>query len=182
MFHVKQTFKDIALEYAKTLDLFGPSVQRDFDHHYALSLEYGHYLPQGVEVLDVGSGGGLPGIPLALERPDLTLHLCEIRQRKAAFLGTAVAQLGLKNVKVFSGNVRNFLHPVSWVTAQAVAEVDDLVKMLENAITPEEWHLISRRSSSWTLPTKIKGYTIEEERRLLEPDTDLIHLTFRSKT
>ena len=66
--------------------------------------------------------------------------------------------------------------------AQAVAEVDDLVKMLENAITPEEWHLISRRSSSWTLPTKIKGYTIEEERRLLEPDTDLIHLTFRSKT
>ena len=177
MFHVKQQFKQLALEYAKSLDLFGPSVQRDFDHHYDLSLEYGHFLPQGTELLDVGSGGGLPGIPLALERPDLSLYLCEVRQRKAAFLTTTVAQLKLENVRVFSGNVRNFPYTVSWVTAQAVADVPDLVKMLEHVVE-DEWHLISRRSSSWTLPA-LKKYHIIEERRPLKLDTDLIHLTLR---
>ena len=177
VFHVKQQFKKLALEYAKSLDLFGPSVQRDFDHHYDLSLKYGHFLPQGTHLLDVGSGGGLPGIPLALERPDLSLYLCEIRQRKAAFLNTAVSKLKLENVQVFSGNVRNFPYTVSWVTAQAVAEVSELVKMLDHVVE-DEWHLITRRSSSWTLPI-IKKYSITEERRPLEPDTDLIHLILR---
>jgi 16S rRNA (guanine527-N7)-methyltransferase len=186
LFHVeplRTTFKEIALKYAKKLDLYGPSVQRDFDIHYGLSLEYARFLPHGATVLDVGSGGGLPGIPIALERPDLRVHLCEIRQRRAAFLRIAVARLGLKNAFVFEGDVRNFSQkvpePVSWVTAQAVGELETLLELLQGVVTPLEWHLILRRSSSWNAPQTLAGYHVGMERFLLEPETDLIHLTLR---
>src|SRR5260221_6646723 len=59
------------------------------------------FLPPGqLRVIDVGSGGGLPGLPLRLARPDLSLTLLEANQRKAAFLVQAAATLGLSNVEV----------------------------------------------------------------------------------
>ena len=59
------------------------------------------FLPLGpLRVIDVGSGGGLPGLPLKLARPELRLTLLEANQRKAAFLVQAAAQLGLREVEV----------------------------------------------------------------------------------
>ena len=59
------------------------------------------FLPPGpLRVIDVGSGGGLPGLPLRLARPDLALTLLEANQRKAAFLVQACATLGLADVEV----------------------------------------------------------------------------------
>jgi 16S rRNA (guanine527-N7)-methyltransferase len=59
------------------------------------------FLPPGpLRLVDVGSGGGLPGLPLKLARPDLSLTLIEANRRKAAFLVQAAAQLGLKDVEV----------------------------------------------------------------------------------
>lgn len=53
------------------------------------------FLPRGAEVLDVGSGGGIPALPLAIHRPDLRFVLCEPSGAKAHFLREAVAHLGL---------------------------------------------------------------------------------------
>ena len=59
------------------------------------------FLPLGpLRVIDVGSGGGLPGLPLKLARPDLRLTLLEANQRKAAFLVQATAKLRLREVEV----------------------------------------------------------------------------------
>ena len=59
------------------------------------------FLPLGpLRVIDVGSGGGLPGLPLKLARPELRLTLLEANQRKAAFLVQAAARLGLREVEV----------------------------------------------------------------------------------
>ena len=59
------------------------------------------FLPPGpLRVIDVGSGGGLPGLPLRLARPDLMLTLLEANQRKAAFLVQAAAKLDLADVEV----------------------------------------------------------------------------------
>ena len=59
------------------------------------------FLPPGVlRVVDVGSGGGLPGLPLKLARPELRMTLIEANQRKAAFLVQAAARLGLEGVAV----------------------------------------------------------------------------------
>jgi 16S rRNA (guanine527-N7)-methyltransferase len=56
-------------------------------------------------VADVGSGGGLPGIPLALALPDAEVHLLEATGKKAVFLSHAVTKLGLQNVRVHNGRV-----------------------------------------------------------------------------
>lgn len=57
-------------------------------------------LPEGAGVCDVGSGGGLPGIPLAIARPDLTLTLVDPLQRRIDYLNQIVDELGLENVRV----------------------------------------------------------------------------------
>lgn len=60
-----------------------------------------NFLPSGpLRIIDVGSGGGLPGLPLKLARPELSLALLEANRRKAAFLVQAVATLGLGGVEV----------------------------------------------------------------------------------
>lgn len=59
-------------------------------------------LPAGAALLDVGSGGGLPGVPLAIARPDLRVTLVEATQKKAAFLTAVAAALGLAHVTVIA--------------------------------------------------------------------------------
>jgi 16S rRNA (guanine527-N7)-methyltransferase len=57
------------------------------------------------KIADVGSGAGIPGIPMAIVRPDLELTLIEIRQRRVSFLSTVVRELGLRNVDVAATRV-----------------------------------------------------------------------------
>src|SRR4051812_38060441 len=78
---------------------------------------------------DVGSGGGIPGIPLAIVRPDVQVLLIESTQKKATFLAQAARQLGLTNVTVSSkraeDEARSATNRESFtvVTARAVAEL-----------------------------------------------------------
>jgi 16S rRNA (guanine527-N7)-methyltransferase len=61
-------------------------------------------LPVGATAIaDVGSGAGVPGIPVAIVRPDLRLSLIEVRQRRVSFLATVVRELGLAHVEVVAG-------------------------------------------------------------------------------
>ena len=175
MFHVKQKYKALVKQYSRALDLFGPSVEIHFDMHMDSAEQYAKYIPEGETLLDVGSGGGLPGIPIALARPDVQVVLCEIRQRRASFLNIARSQLGLSNVRVFAGDVRKFKEPVSWVTAQAVGDLDVLIKLIQHTVT-DEWHLLSRRPIDWKAPQKLAAYSIQEERHNLDEDADLVVL------
>lgn len=80
-------------------------------------------------VCDVGSGAGLPGIPLALVRPDLKITLLEPLLRRTNFLQEVVELLGLDHVTVVRGRaeeVLGTLQPVHVVTARAVAPLDRL--------------------------------------------------------
>ncbi len=89
-------------------------------------------LPQGARVIDVGSGAGLPGIPMALRRPDLSAVLVEPMERRSRFLQECVAALGLADrVSVVRGRaeaaeVRSAVGLSAWVTARAVAPLDRL--------------------------------------------------------
>ena len=86
--------------------------------------------PTGVEVVDVGSGAGLPGLALAIARPDLRLHLVEPMLRRTNWLSDTIAALGLVNCTVHRGRAEE-LHgvlSVPWATARAVARIDKLAR------------------------------------------------------
>lgn len=81
---------------------------------------------------DVGSGAGLPGIPLAIARPDVTLVLIEPMERRTDWLREEVARLELDNVEVVRGRAQDVTAepPLDQVTARAVASLAKLVPML----------------------------------------------------
>ena len=112
--------------------LIGPrEVPRLWDRHLLNSAAVASLVPAGARVVDVGSGAGLPGIPLALARPDLAVTLLEPLARRVAFLEECIAQLGLANVTVVRGRaeegpVRRSLGGADVVTARAVAPLDKL--------------------------------------------------------
>jgi 16S rRNA (guanine527-N7)-methyltransferase len=103
-------------------------------HHVADSLTLLPFLPAGSHrIADVGSGGGVPGIPLAIARPDSGVLLIESTRKKSAFLTTAITELGLGNVKVSDKRAEEIARTGSResfdvVTARAVATLEFLVE------------------------------------------------------
>lgn len=90
-------------------------------------------------LLDLGSGGGYPGIPLALLLPHVRVLLCESIQKKAAFLADVVAALALRNVEVHPRRVEELLveraagEPIAVVTVRAVDSARELLRLLKPA-------------------------------------------------
>ena len=90
------------------------------------SLQHG----ESQAVIDVGSGAGLPGLALAIARPDLHLHLVEPLARRTGWLSGTVAELGLTNVTVHTARAEALwdrLH-APWVTARAVSNIVQLAE------------------------------------------------------
>jgi 16S rRNA (guanine527-N7)-methyltransferase len=126
-----------AVRYAELLadagvrrGLIGPrEVPRLWERHLLNCAVLSDVVPADVSVCDVGSGAGLPGIPLALVRPDVRITLLEPLLRRTTFLGEVVTLLGLDNVTVVRGRAEEMignLSPVDVVTARAVAPLDRL--------------------------------------------------------
>ncbi|WP_169788858.1 16S rRNA (guanine(527)-N(7))-methyltransferase RsmG [Vulgatibacter incomptus] len=67
--------------------------------HVLDSLAIGRHVPDGAKLLDVGTGGGFPGIPLAIVRPDVECLLVDRTEKKVLFLKTVIARLGLRNAR-----------------------------------------------------------------------------------
>jgi 16S rRNA (guanine527-N7)-methyltransferase len=99
---------------------------RALSYHLLDSLAILPFVPDG-RLLDVGSGGGTPGIPLAIARPDLSVTLLDGNSKKAAFLRQAAIELALTNVAVHGGRVEQY-HPAvgfTAIVARAFAELAD---------------------------------------------------------
>jgi 16S rRNA (guanine527-N7)-methyltransferase len=118
----------------------GPrEVDRIWDRHIANCAVVEELIPEGSKVFDIGSGAGLPGLVLAIVRPDITIGLIEPLMRRSEFLNEVVADLGISNqVTVIRGRAEELkgqTAPV--VTARAVAPLGKLL--------------------SWSLPLTTKG-------------------------
>src|SRR5687768_6304705 len=126
-------FTALLTEHGVERGLIGPrEVHRLWERHILNSAVVAELLPQGSRVVDVGSGAGLPGIPLAIARPDLELTLREPMARRVAWLTECVDALGL-NVAVVRGRaeeppVREQLGDSDVVTARAVAPLERLTR------------------------------------------------------
>lgn len=109
-------------------------------HHLLDSLVVAPLLPHGPMTLaDVGSGGGLPGIPLAIARPEIQVTLIETSSKKSAFQQQVKIELGLSNVSVYSGRVEGYKPKNSFdiVISRAFAEIRDFVNWSGDLAKPE---------------------------------------------
>jgi 16S rRNA (guanine527-N7)-methyltransferase len=153
---------DLACEFGRLLatdatrrGLIGPrEVGRLWERHLLNCAVVGDLLPPGSRVVDVGSGAGLPGLVLAIRRPDLHLDLVEPLQRRATFLDEAVRHLGLGDtVRVIRGRAEEpstvtEVGFAEWVTARAVAPLDRLVRWCLPMLQPGGWLLALKGASA----------------------------------
>jgi 16S rRNA (guanine527-N7)-methyltransferase len=113
--------------------------------HLLDSLSVLPYL-QGPRVLDIGTGAGLPGIPLALARPDLEFTLLDSNAKKTRFATQALHELGLKNVAVVQERVEKF-HPAEkfdTLIARAFASIPDMLAASRHLCAPHGRFLVMK--------------------------------------
>lgn len=128
-----ERYADILAGAGVERGLIGPrEVDRIWDRHILNSSALGELVIAGERVADIGSGAGLPGIPLALARPDVHVTLIEPLLRRSEFLREVVAELDL-SVAVVRGRaedriVREQAGEMDVVTSRAVASLDKLAR------------------------------------------------------
>lgn len=138
-------YADLVAESADRLGLIAAGDHdRLFTRHLQESLtpQLLAVIPQQAAVLDVGSGGGFPAIPIAIARPDLRMTLAEPRQKKAAFLERVILSLGLGHVAVFPGTVEELAlrHAApAWdcAVARGVRWTGRMIRALETLLRDE---------------------------------------------
>jgi 16S rRNA (guanine527-N7)-methyltransferase len=107
------------------------------ERHISDSLRALAVLPTGpAAVADLGSGAGLPGVPIAIARPDLQVSLVESRARKVAFLEWVVDQLALPNARVVSSRVEDVVQRFEACTARALAAPEPTWAMARRLLAP----------------------------------------------
>lgn len=136
-------------------------------HHVLDSLTLLPYLTNARSLIDVGSGGGMPGIPVAICCPDLELTLVDANSKKTTFLQQAVIELGLKNVAVRTQRVENILDKqVDIVTSRAFAALVDFVSWTRHLLNERGYWLAMKgvypHMELCMLPEDIHVYQIDE--------------------
>ena len=107
--------------------------------HFVESIACAQALPEGIStLLDFGSGGGFPGIPIALCRPEITVTLAESQGKKAAFLQEAVRVLGL-SAKVCAQRAELLETGFDCVTLRAVDRMAEAVEAAARLVAPSGW-------------------------------------------
>lgn len=122
-------YVDLLKKWNKTYNLTAlRDDEKMVSHHLLDSLTLLPYIEGAATMLDVGSGGGQPGIPAAVCRPDLQITLLDANTKKTSFLQQAVIELGLDNVRVVSGRVESVGDVrADVITSRAFAELADFV-------------------------------------------------------
>jgi len=132
--------------------------------HILDSLSISPYL-QGEKIIDVGTGAGLPGIPLALTHPQKQFVLLDSNGKKTRFLTQVIAELAIKNVEVIHARCQDF-HPSYYfdsIISRAFSRIADMLNQTQH-LANENSHFLA-----------MKGKYPREEIELLPTEFELIH-------
>ena len=175
---VLQKLADYATLLMKWNKTYNLTAVRDFDQIIALhlldSLSIVSFLRDDA-LLDVGSGAGFPGIPVALACPGIAVTLLDSNSKKSAFQQQAVITLGLSNVKVVNARVENFKPEClySQIVSRAFAELSDFVRETSPLLAKNGRWLAMKglhpAAEIIRLPSSVK---VELETRLSVPGVD----------
>ena len=134
--HKMLAFRDLLLKWNKTYNLTAlRDPEQAISHHLLDSLTILPHVGTG-PLLDVGSGGGLPGIPLAIACPGLSVGMVDTVQKKASFLQQASIELGLKNVTVHHARVEEMQGQYAQISSRAFADLGLFVSLTRHLLAP----------------------------------------------
>jgi 16S rRNA (guanine527-N7)-methyltransferase len=119
---------------------------------------------KGSHIIDVGTGAGLPGIPLAIARPDKHFVLLDSNGKKVRFLQEIKRALGLKNLEIVQSRVENY-HPgqgFDTVTSRAFSSLEQMIYWTQHLIAKDGiWLAMKGRYPAEELATLKKNYQVE---------------------
>ena len=148
-----------------------------FEHHVLHSLAIAEYLsrkgmlPLNGSVLDLGTGGGFPGIPLAMVMPETHFILCDSIAKKIKVARAVAEGIGLKNVTFANARAESLDEKFDWVVSRAVASLDDFYPLVRDRFRNGILYLkggdvnseIARMCSHWRVdPGKIAVWPVSE--------------------
>jgi 16S rRNA (guanine527-N7)-methyltransferase len=176
-----EQYKELLLRWNEKVNLIGPEAVANLDAHVAEAIAAAEWLlPQG-EVLDFGSGGGLPAIPMAIVSPEARFHLVEADQKKWAFLKHVVRECRLNAVVVGDRLARALTRfppdlRFSLVVSRAVGTPQEWVPTLRQHLT--DGARIGLFQGTAEVPA-IPGFNRKEAVQLPRGDSNyLVTLTF----
>lgn len=144
-------------------------LQEVVNYHFKDSLMVGSFLDLSTcsMLADIGTGAGLPGIPLKIKYPSLSVVLVEVTLKKVRFLEHVIENLGLMNIQVCPIDWRTFLrttkYPVDVVCARASLRPDELIRMFSEASPYKDARLIYWASDTWKLGEKEQNFFVKHE-------------------
>lgn len=132
------TYHQLLLDWNQRINLISRADEtRIVTHHFLDSLAPVPHLdwPDGIQLLDLGSGAGFPGVPIKIVRPQVSLTLLESRKKRALFLKKLVSLLALQSVRVICNRAealhcqQQYLNRYHLVTARSVAPLSHLIPL-----------------------------------------------------
>ncbi len=162
-----EKFRDWLISEAIPAGGIGPhEAERIETRHIIDSLLYARFLHGYGEIVDLGSGVGLPGIPLAIAFPDTSVVLVDRSGRRVELARRAVRVLGLKNVEVTLASIEHLEPPVGAIVSRASLPPDQTAEVAKRLLDHDG---IAVLGGSWTERPDISGWeTIEVPRSVLD--------------
>ena len=160
-----QAFAEFLTSAGIERGLIGPREgERIWDRHIFNCLPITQLLPNGASLFDIGSGAGLPGIVIALARPDLQVTLIEPLERRVEFLNEAVAAIPdlAFPIQVIRGRAQDVKKSADFVTARAVAPLEKLKQMSRHMVKTGGSLLAMKGESAATEMVGVKGAELHE--------------------
>lgn len=168
--HQLITFVELLNKWGRVYNLTAIRKKRQMvSRHLLDSLVTLPYI-KGLRVLDVGSGAGLPGIPLAIARPDLEFVLLDSSSKKTRFMIQAIGELSLSNVRVEHSRIEDFQSDTLFdtVITRAFANTEKFLNLAGRMCTKDgQFILMQGESASAKLP---EGFELKEKIKLVVPD------------
>lgn len=170
-------FEQLFPLYAEWNEKINVISRKDIDnlmlHHVLHSLAIAKFIDfkPGTEILDVGTGGGFPGIPLAILFPEVNFHLVDSIGKKIKVVQGVAEALGLKNVQATHGRAEDIDGEFEFIISRAVTRLLPFFNWVRKKISPNSYHDLKNGLLC------LKGGDLSEELKELERKHKVFHLS-----